>query len=131
VLEGVWEPASRCGTAFWEVVRGAVTRVQGKGRPGLVQCADEELPSADVIGGDNGLVDHKIEPAVACLCELRRLNIDSIEQTRSIQSCRELAVTFTECPSTTLVVGSKRQERVGRCAVVIQLAPLYPSTRNS
>lgn len=124
MLEGVWEPASRVALLFGRVVRRAVNRVEGKGRPGLELCADEKLPSADVIGGDSGLVDPKIELAVACMCELRRLNIDSIEQTRSIQACRVLAVTSSRVSSTTAVVGSSRPGRVDSCAVVIQLAPL-------
>ena len=79
-----------------------------------------------LIGGDSGLVDSKIDPAVACMRELRRWSIDSTEQTRTIQLCRVLAVTLTEVPSTT-IVGSKREERVGRCAVVVQLAPFIPA----
>jgi hypothetical protein len=85
VLGRVWEPASRGGTAFCE--RGQRSRQSRprEGAPGAGACAsDERPPSADVIGRrDCGLVGCKIEPAVACVCELRRWRIDSVQQTHS------------------------------------------------
>lgn len=125
--EGVWEPASRCGTAFWEGLSEEPSIAsKGRGARGWSCALMRKLPSADVIGGDSGLVHPKIELAVACMCELRRLNIDSIKQTRSIQACRVFAVTSSRVSSTTAVVGSSRPGRVDSCAVVIQTRPFIP-----
>lgn len=59
---------------------------KGRGARGWSLCADERPPSAGVIGRPCALVGPKIEPAVACMCEPRRLNIDSVRQTRSNSS---------------------------------------------